>query len=120
MHQALEQPGTSAMTAVLCGVYLFLTSRGIGYPEVGLSFEQAVQQLQLWRIVTAQLSHVEALHLLLNVSSLWSLGGVESAGGPAGKSGTLYYLQTSAILLILSGVVSACTCARLFLPRLLF
>ena len=93
------------MTAVLCGVYLFLTARHVGYAEVGLSFEQAVQQLQLWRIVSAQLSHVDALHLLLNVSSLWSLGGIEAAGGPAGRSGTLYYLQTSAILLILSGVV---------------
>lgn len=38
--------------------------------QVGLSYESAVQQLQLWRIVTAQLSHVELLHLLFNVSSL--------------------------------------------------
>ena len=112
MHQALEQPGTSAVTAVLCGVYLFLTTRSIGYPEIGLSFEQAIQKQQVWRIVTAQLSHVEALHLLLNVSSLWSLGGIEAASGPAGRSGTLHYLQTSAILLILSGAVRPFTCGQ--------
>ncbi len=58
------------MALLLCGVYLLLSSRGVGYAEVGLSYEAAVQRLQLWRILTAQLSHVELLHLLFNISSL--------------------------------------------------
>lgn len=105
-HQVLERPATSAVTALLCGIHLLIASRGISYAEVGLSYEAAVQKLQLWRLVSAQLAHIELLHLLFNASSLWSLGIVETAGSrPDGRSGSLYYVQISLVLLVFSGVV---------------
>ena len=53
-----------------------------------------------------QVSHVDFLHLLFNGSALWSLGTVEALGAAAGY-GTAYYLQTSLLLLVLSGAVRA-------------
>lgn len=53
-----------------------------------------------------QVSHVNFLHLLFNGSALWSLGMVEALGAAAGY-GTAYYLQTSLLLLVLSGAVRA-------------
>lgn len=58
--------------------------------------------------VTAQLSHVELLHLLFNLTALWSLGDVEAANGFAAKGGVAYIVQMSIVLLLLSGVVSSC------------
>ncbi|CAL8461946.1 g1477 [Coccomyxa elongata] len=104
LFQVLERPATSVVSTLLAAVYFYITSHTIGYAEVGLNYEQAVQKLELWRIVTAQLSHVELLHLLFNVSTLWSLGVVEESGSGA-RSGTLYYFQTSLVLLIFSGLV---------------
>ena len=89
----------------MTGIHFYLTSHNLGYAHVGLNYEQAVQNLELWRLVTAQLSHVEFIHLLFNLSTLWSLGTVEENVGLGVKTGTLYYLQTSLQLLIFSGLV---------------
>ncbi len=56
--------------------------------------------------MAAQLSHVELLHLLFNLTTLWSIGDFEASDGFAAKGGVAYYVQMSTILLLLSGVVS--------------
>jgi len=98
--QVLERPGTASTALALIAVYLFLTARHIGYEDVGLSYEQVVQHGELHRLWTAQLSHIDLLHLLLNVSALWSVGVAE-----LGSGGTAEYFRISAILLVLSGGV---------------
>lgn len=60
---------------------------------------------QAWRVLTAQLSHIELLHLIFNCSSLWSLGYLERAGWRASQHTSLQYLGTSLLLLVLSGIV---------------
>ncbi|KAK9819657.1 hypothetical protein WJX72_000848 [[Myrmecia] bisecta] len=102
--QVLQQPATSTVIALCSAIWLYLNNRGIGYSEVGLSYERVVQHRELWRIVTSQLSHVEWLHLAFNMSSLWNLGVVEVAG-LLGQSGTMYYAKTSLVLLLGSGLV---------------
>lgn len=107
--QIVEKPATSGVAALLIGIYLFIISRGINYADVGLSYEQAVQRLELWRIFTAQLSHVELLHLFFNLSTLWSLGSVEATPGMGMRTGSFQYLHTSLLMLIFSGLVRS-TC----------
>lgn len=103
--QVMQRPGTSLVTAICCGVWGFLRSRGLGYAEVGLNYEKVIQQKEYWRIATSQLSHVELLHLVFNISALWSFGFLEEVSGP--HQGTVYYIQTSVLLLVLSGLVSS-------------
>jgi membrane associated rhomboid family serine protease len=110
VRQVLERPATSLVSTLLIAVYLYITSHGIGYAEVGLNYDLAVQKLELWRIVTAQISHVELLHLLFNLSTLWSLGIIEESNGNGAKGGTIFYLQTSLVLLIFSGLVRDTLC----------
>ena len=62
----------------------------------------------------AQLSHVELLHLLFNLTTLWSIGDFEAGDGFAAKGGVAYYVQMSMILLLLSGMVRT---AALFRSR---
>ena len=49
---------------------------------------------------------MELLHLLFNLTTLWSIGDFEAGDGLAAKGGVAYYVQVSSILLLLSGVVS--------------
>lgn len=105
VRQVVERPATSLVSTLLTAVYLYITSHEIGYAEVGLNYDLAVQKLELWRILTAQVSHVELLHLLFNLSTLWSLGVIEESNTSGVKGGTIYYLQTSLVLLIFSGLV---------------
>jgi membrane associated rhomboid family serine protease len=102
--QALRQPATAILVVVCCAVWYLLHKHSLGYPDVGMSYDNIVQAHELWRMASSQLSHVDLLHLVFNVSALWSIGIVEKMG-PARGLGTLYYLQQSALLFVLSPVV---------------
>ncbi|KAK9825660.1 hypothetical protein WJX81_006649 [Elliptochloris bilobata] len=99
--EVLQRPGTSGTAAVLIAIYLFITARRITYADVGLSYEQCLERGELYRVWTAQLSHIDLLHLLFNVSALWSVSTAE-----LGDGGTVMYLRTSALLLVVSGAVT--------------
>lgn len=100
--QVLQRPGTSGVAAALIAIYLFITARGITYGDAGLSYTHCVEHGELFRVWTAQLSHIDLLHLLFNLSALWSVSTAE-----LGPGGTMAYLRTSAMLLALSGAVRA-------------
>ena len=52
--QALGRPATSVTCAVLGGIYGYITAKGIGYEQVGLSHEKALGRLEMWRVVTGE------------------------------------------------------------------
>lgn len=56
----------------------------------------------MWRCGAAQLAHVELLHLAFNLSALWSVGLVERAA----ELGSAYYAKQTALLFLLSPLVS--------------
>lgn len=91
---------TSGVILLCTVIWLKARSAGIGYAELGLSYEQCVKHKEIWRLFTAQLMHVEPLHLLLNMSTLWSVGGTEH-----GYSGRLDYIKHSILLLYLVPMV---------------
>ncbi|GAB4817660.1 hypothetical protein N2152v2_004706 [Parachlorella kessleri] len=102
--EALRQPATAVLVVACCCVWYLLYKHGLGYPDVGMSYESVVEHQELWRMASAQLSHVDVLHLVFNVSALWSIGVVEKMGAGRGL-GTLYYLQYTALLFLLSPVM---------------
>ena len=63
---------------------------------------QVVTHRELWRTAACQVSHIDLLHILFNLSALWSMGLVEQTAG----LGSLYYMQQTALLFILSPAVS--------------
>ena len=40
------------------GIYGYITAKGIGYNEIGLSHEKAVGRWEIWRIVTGECSPI--------------------------------------------------------------
>ena len=63
-----------------------------------MSYDAVVSHRELWRAGSAQMAHVELLHLLFNLSALWSIGIVEQTP----TLGPLYYLKITSLLFLLS------------------
>jgi membrane associated rhomboid family serine protease len=97
---AWERPATTVVCCVCCAVWWYLNSRGLGYEDVGVSYRKAVRERQLWRCVTASFSHVSFVHLLFNMSSLWSLGVVEQMGSRGAGWGTVWYARYTLVMLV--------------------
>ena len=100
LPQILERPVTSILAVGCTSIWAWLSHKHLGYQDVGLSYDLVVQRQQFWRIVTSQLSHVDFIHLLFNMSSLWSLGPFERGGADS-----LVFLQQSLWWLVGSGLV---------------
>lgn len=98
--QALEQPITSLLSLSLVGIFAALHHWHAGYPDVGMSYDRVVIDREYWRLGSSQLSHIEILHLVFNLSALWSIGIAERS------LGKFYYLKQTALLFILSPIVS--------------
>lgn len=102
-YDILAKPASACAITLCSAIWLIIQRRNVGYSDVGLSYESVVSQGQHWRIITSAFSHISFLHLVFNMSALWSLGVVESAKDY--NLGTSYYLQYSIILVLLSGLM---------------
>ncbi|CAL1404694.1 unnamed protein product [Linum trigynum] len=101
-YEILEKPATSCIIAFCTAIWFYLQKKNLGYSQVGSSYETAVEGHH-WRIITSAFSHISIIHLVFNMSALWSLGIVEQLDHMG--LGSLYYLQYSLVLVVLSGVL---------------
>lgn len=99
----IDKPASSCVIAICSVIWFYIQKKGIRYGDVGLSYENVVSQGQHWRIISSAFSHISFLHLIFNLSALWSLGVVESI--QEYHLGVEYYIQYSIILLLFSGVL---------------
>ncbi|XP_038875918.1 RHOMBOID-like protein 13 [Benincasa hispida] len=101
-YEILEKPATSGIIGICCAIWFYIQKKNIGYSHVGLSYETAMEGHH-WRIITSAFSHISVIHLVFNMSALWSLGAVEQLGHIG--LGVPYYLHYTLVLVILSGVL---------------
>ncbi|ESW03934.1 hypothetical protein PHAVU_011G053600 [Phaseolus vulgaris] len=101
-YEILEKPATSCMIGICSMIWFYIQKKNIGYSHVGLSYETAVEG-HYWRIITSAFSHISVIHLVFNMSALWSLGVIEQLGHLG--LGVEYYLQYTLVLVIVSGVL---------------
>ncbi|KAK6930551.1 Peptidase S54, rhomboid domain [Dillenia turbinata] len=92
----------SAILNLVREVEAFELKKNIGYSQVGLSYETAIEGHH-WRIITSAFSHISILHLVFNMSALWSLGVVEQMDHMG--LGVEFYLHYTLVLVVLSGVL---------------
>eukprot|EP00198_Chlamydomonas_reinhardtii_P009411 XP_001698748.1 predicted protein [Chlamydomonas reinhardtii] len=62
----LRHPATSAVNALLVGLFLWLRHRAVVPTAVAMSYQTVVAERQWWRALAA---HFDLLHLVLNVST---------------------------------------------------
>lgn len=101
-YEILEKPATSCIIGICSAIWFYIQKKNIGYSHVGLSYETALEG-HYWRIITSAFSHISVLHLVFNMSALWSLGVVEKLGYMG--LGMEFYLQYTLVLVVLSGLL---------------
>ncbi|KAE8685393.1 receptor-like protein 12-like [Hibiscus syriacus] len=100
-YEILEKPATSCIIGICSGIWYYIQKKNIGYQHVGLSYETALEG-QYWRVITSAFSHI-SVHLVFNMSALWSLGVVEQLGHLG--LGVAYYLHYTLVLVVVSGLL---------------
>ncbi|XP_057490501.1 RHOMBOID-like protein 13 [Actinidia eriantha] len=101
-YEILEKPATSCIIGICSAIWFYIQKKNIGYSHVGVSYETAIEG-QYWRIITSAFSHISVLHLVFNMSALWSLGVVEQPGHMG--LGVKFYLHYTLVLVVLSGML---------------
>lgn len=102
IYEILQKPASSSIIGLCTAIWFYIQKKNIGYANVGLSYETAIAG-HYWRIITSAFSHISVLHLLFNMSALWSLGVVEQLGHMG--LGMEFYLHYTLVLVVLSGVL---------------
>ncbi|KAF8393736.1 hypothetical protein HHK36_019934 [Tetracentron sinense] len=100
--EILQKPATSCIIGICSAIWFYIQKKNIGYAHVGLSYETAIEGHH-WRIITSAFSHISVIHLVFNMSALWSLGVVEQLGHLG--LGIEFYLHYTLVLVLLSGVL---------------
>lgn len=91
-----KSPASCGTIGACVGIWLWLLHRNLDYDAVGVSYRTLWRGRQFWRAFTASVSHIDLLHLVFNMSSLWSLRFLETAFGP------VFYFRLSFLLLVCS------------------
>ncbi|XP_042419109.1 RHOMBOID-like protein 13 [Zingiber officinale] len=102
IFEILEKPATSCIITLCSAIWFYIQKKNIGYANVGLSYETAIEG-QYWRIFTSAFSHISVVHLVFNMSALWSLGVVEQLGHLG--LGIGFYLRYTLVLILVSGLL---------------
>ncbi|XP_008788198.1 RHOMBOID-like protein 13 [Phoenix dactylifera] len=102
LYEIWEKPASSCIIGICTAIWFYIQKKNIGYASVGLSYETAVEG-HYWRIITSAFSHISMLHLVFNMSALWSLGVVEQLGYIG--LGVEFYLHYTLVLVMLSGLL---------------
>lgn len=102
IYEILEKPATSCIIGLCTAIWFYIQKKNIGYSNVGLSYDAAIEGHH-WRLITSAFSHISVLHLVFNLSALWSLGVVEQLGHMG--LGVEYYLHYTLVLIVLSGAL---------------
>ncbi|KAJ8639386.1 hypothetical protein MRB53_016080 [Persea americana] len=101
-YEILQKPATSCIIGICSAIWFYIQKKNIGYAQVGVSYDTAVDG-HYWRMITSAFSHISVLHLVFNMSALWSLGVVEQLGHIG--LGVEFYLQYTLVLVVLSGAL---------------
>ncbi|CAA7400174.1 unnamed protein product [Spirodela intermedia] len=102
VYEILQKPATSCIIAICSTIWFFIQKKNVGYGNVGLSYETAAEGHH-WRVITSAFSHISVIHLVFNMSALWSLGAIEQLGQMG--LGVEFYLHYTLVLVILSGLL---------------
>jgi membrane associated rhomboid family serine protease len=97
LAQILLQPITTLLILLMCSMWFYLNQYLIPVDQVAFCYDSVMEKREYWRGLTSALSHYSFIHLVFNMSSLWSFGFLENS--------TMEYCKTTFLLLLISFVV---------------
>ena len=96
MNYLLAAPCTCALAAGMTALFAYMWNYRIGLEAVCLSYTIVARERQYYRLLTAAVTHVSAMHILFNMGSLLNLAPLEALMGSA------WYAETTLLLLYAS------------------
>jgi len=99
LQQVQSAPLNSAVMLLNSVIWFWMWNRRAGFEDVATSFRKVVLERQFYRVITATFTHLNLLHLVFNMASLYSIGAVETARG------SYWYLQYTVLLIWTSEAV---------------
>ena len=99
LDELVARPTTLLLLLVNLGAFARLRSRDVAPSAVGLSAHALWHDRQYARLVTSTFAHFDAMHLLFNASSTYSLGALEDVlGSGAYLLATLFLVPATGLL----------------------
>lgn len=93
------RPATCVVIACCSALWLYMWSRRTPFADVAYQYDKCVKEGQWWRVVTSSVSHLNVMHIVFNMASLWQLGALEQS------ITTREYVRWSFLLVIASMAV---------------
>lgn len=81
VYHVTNAPMISLFTVVIALAFFWLWDKSVSATEVAVSFSSVMEKGEVWRVITASFSHLDLLHVGLNLSSLIGLVPLEIAWG---------------------------------------
>lgn len=95
----VASPMNSLLVAFCSLLWLWMWNNRVPLDSVSISYRLVVNGRQWWRLVSAHFTHLDVMHILFNMGYLISVGKAEAFFG------SLWYLETSIMLLLASNGV---------------
>jgi membrane associated rhomboid family serine protease len=89
-------PVNTALMALCTVIWFVMWNRRAGFEDVAISYAKVVRERQYYRMVTAAFTHLDVMHILFNMATLWTVGVEEQ------EHGHYWYARTTTQLLLAS------------------
>lgn len=99
-EQIAAMPATTCIILLNSVLWFRAWNARLPFDAVSTSYEAVILRKEYWRVFTAAFSHLDIMHLVFNMASLWSCGQMEALFG------SVFYLRTTLLLLFLSSAIS--------------
>ena len=77
-----QAPVNSFLVALNSCIFLYAWNARMGFEDVSVSYRRVVSERQFYRVLTAALTHLDAMHVLFNMGALVGVArGVSPRGG---------------------------------------
>ena len=81
VYHVTNAPMISLFTVVIALIFFWLWDKNVDATEVAVSYSSVMEKGEVWRVITASFSHLDLLHVGLNLSSLIGLVPLEIIWG---------------------------------------
>lgn len=95
----LSQPLNTTVMVVNTAIWFWMWNKRYGYEDVSTSYNKVVVERQYYRVVSATFCHLNLLHLVFNMGSLYTVGVLEAS------LGSFFYFHRTVLLILLSEAV---------------
>jgi len=96
IYEMIGSPASTLIGMACVVVWLYTIQRNITFDKIAFSYERVIIHKEYWRVITSSFAHSGPLHLIFNLSALWSVKNLELLYG------SVVYLKISFLLMIFS------------------